>query len=94
MFRNPNGSTQVWLNDLGVCLFVLIGLTLATHPVVITPAGQWIYNEAIWPSTAELKEFINFFFGVFFIYFLTVNQLYPRFVKRKSKKDLNNKKVI
>jgi len=94
MFRNSKGSTQVWLNDLGVCLFVLIGLTLATHPVVITASGRLMYNEAIWPSTEEMKKFINFYFAVFFVYFLTVNQLYPRFVKRQAKKDLNNKKVI
>lgn len=94
MFRNPNGSTQVWLNDLGVCLLVLIGLTLATHPVVITASGQLIYDEAIWPSIEEMKKFINFYFIIFFVYFLTVNQLYPRFVRRQSKKELHNKNVI
>jgi len=94
MFRNPNGSTQVWLNDLGVCLLVLIGLTLATHPVVITASGQLIYDEAIWPSIEEMKKFINFYFIIFFVYFLTVNQLYPRFVQRQSKKELHNKNVI
>ncbi len=91
MFRNPNGSTQVWLNDLGVCLLVLIGLT---HPVVITASGRLIYDEAIWLSTTEMNKFITLYFSVFLVYFLTVNQLYPRFVQRQSKKELHNKNVI
>ncbi|WP_449403542.1 hypothetical protein [Exiguobacterium artemiae] len=86
MFRNPKGSTQVWLNDLGVCLFVLIGLTLATHPVVITASGRLIYDEAIWLSTTEMNKFITLYFSVFLVYFLIVNQLYPRFVQRQSKR--------
>lgn len=94
MFRNQKGNTRVWLNDLGVCLFVLIALTLATHPVVITASGQLMYDESIWLSTEEMKKFINFYFSIFFVYFLTVNQLYPRFVRRQSKKELHNKKVI
>ena len=94
MFRNSKGSTQVWLNDLGVCLFVLIGLTLATHPVVITASGQLMYDESIWLSTTEMNKFITLYFSVFFVYFLTVNQLYPRFVQRQSKKELHNKNVI
>ncbi|MCT4780406.1 MULTISPECIES: hypothetical protein [Exiguobacterium] len=88
MFRNSNGSTQVWLNDLGVCLFVLIGLTLATHPVSITASGRLMYDESIWLSTDELSDFINFFFPVFILYFLIVNQLYPRFFKRQAPKKL------
>lgn len=94
MFRNSKGSTQVWLNDLGVCLFVLIGLTLATHPVVITASGQLMYDESIWLNTTEMNKFITFYFSAFFTYFLIVNQLYPRFIRRQLKKDLNNKKVI
>lgn len=94
MFRNSKGSTQVWLNDLGVCLFVLIGLTLATHPVVITASGQLMYDESIWLSTTKMNKFITFYFSAFFTYFLIVNQLYPRFIRRQLKKDLNNKKVI
>ncbi|MFZ0077177.1 MAG: hypothetical protein WAL00_13735 [Exiguobacterium undae] len=94
MFRNSKGSTQVWLNDLGVCLFVLIGLTLATHPVVITASGQLMYDESIWLSTTKMNKFITFYFSAFFTYFLIVNQLYPRLIRRQLKKDLNNKKVI
>lgn len=94
MFRNSKGSTQVWLNDLGVCLFVLIGLTLAAHPVVITASGQLMYDESIWLSTTEMNKFITFYFSAFFPYFLIVNQLYPRFNRRQLKKDLNNKAVI
>lgn len=94
MFRNSKGSTQVWLNDLGVCLFVLIGLTLATHPVVITASGRLMYDESIWPNTTEMNKFITFYFSAFFVYFLIVNQLYPRFIRRQLKKDLNNKEVI
>ncbi len=94
MFRNSKGSIQVWLNDLGVCLFVLIGLTLATHPVVITASGRLMYDESIWLSTTEMNKFITFYFSAFFAYFLIVNQLYPRFIRRQLKKDLNNKEVI
>ena len=94
MFRNSKGSTQVWLNDLGVCLFVLIGLTLATHPVVITASGRLMYDESIWPNTTEMNKFITFYFSAFFVYFLIVNQLYPRFIRHQLKKDLNNKEII
>ena len=94
MFRNSKGSTEVWLNDLGVCLFVLIGLTLATHPVVITASGRLMYDESIWLSTTEMNKFITFYFSAFFVYFLIVNQLYPRFIRHQLKKDLNNKEVI
>lgn len=94
MFRNSKGSTQVWLNDLGVCLFVLIGLTLATHPVVITASGRLMYDESIWLSTTEMNKFITFYFSAFFAYFLIVNQLYSRFIRHQLKKDLNNKEVI
>ena len=94
MFRNSKGSTQVWLNDLGVCLFVLIGLTLATHPVVITASGRSMYDESIWLSTTEMNKFITFYFSAFFVYFLIVNQLYPRFIRHQLKKDLNNKEII
>jgi len=85
MFRNSKGSTQVWLNDLGVCLFVLIGLTLATHPVVITASGRLMYDESIWLSTDESKDFINFYFSVFFVYFLIVYIVHSKKSNRKNR---------
>jgi len=64
---------------------VLIGLTLATHPVVITPSGQWIYNEAIWLSTDEMNKFITFYFSAFFAYFLIVYFVHARKTNKKNR---------
>lgn len=85
MFRNSTGSTQVWLNDLGVCLFVLIGLALATHPVVITAAGQLMYDESIWLNTTEMNKFITFYFPAFFACFLIVYLVHARKSNKKNR---------
>ncbi len=72
MFRNRKSSNEVMLYTLGVCLLILIFLTLATQPVLITQTGQLTYDKTIWPVREEIMMFIFFYLFAFFGYVFLV----------------------